>query len=124
MFLNNTSKIIRVEEDYQYILYVSDREECALIKKGLSPAPNEEIVTYGQSITMDNDLAAIHLPKPKFIHNKLSDKMSHSYHCFCCEGLGIEQLISHINPLNSWECLMNTLGNPDYIVIVKKNTDD
>lgn len=119
MFLNNFNKVIKEGDDYKYTLYVSDKKECADLKAGISPAPELEIIAYGEASTMDNELATLVLPKPMFIHNRLNEKMCDSYKCWACEALGTDQYIAHINAINSWQCLMSVIGNPEYVVVVK-----
>ena len=123
MFLENANRTIREEPDWKYVCYISDRNECSAISAGKSPSPQHEIVAHGETRTMDNELARILLDKPKFIHNRLSNKMCDSYHCFATEELGVDQFISHIEPINSWECLMAVMGQPKYVVIIKVNKD-
>ena len=120
MFLNNFKKVINELPDCFYILYISDEKECKGISAGASPSPNHEIIAHGSTNTMDNDLAKILLPKPEFIHNRLNEKMCNTYKCWACEDLGTSQIISHIEAINSWECLMSTIGNPKYVIITKE----
>jgi hypothetical protein len=122
MFLDNPSRDIRIEDGWKYTLYISTKSECDDIKLGNLKIA-DEIIAHGKANTMDNELAGIILPPPKFMHNKLSEKMCNSYHCFACEDLGVEQYITHIEPISSWDCLMDVMGDPDYVVIVKHITN-
>lgn len=120
MFLNNYNRVIRELEECKYVLYVSDKAECKLIKEGTNPAPDSEIIAHGESKTMDNALAKILLPPPTFIHNRLNERMCDSYKCWATEALGTDQIISHMEAINSWECLMAVIGNPEWVVITKE----
>lgn len=120
MFLTNYNRVIRELKDSKYILYVSDERECKLISKGENIAPDHEIIAHGDSTTMDNFLAGRLLPPPEFIHNRLNNKMCDSYKCWACEDLKIDQYIAHIEPINSWECLMAVMGNPRWVVVIKQ----
>jgi hypothetical protein len=120
MFLNNYRKVIKETKEYNYVLYVSDKGECKAISNGNSPSETHEIIAHGESSTMDNPLAKILLPTPIFIRNYLNERMCDSYKCWACEALGTDQMISHIEAINGWECLMNVIGNPEWVVITKE----
>lgn len=120
MFLENTSvQIKNIEGKFEYILYVSDADECKKISIGTDVIPDHEIIAYGDPKTIDLTLAEILMPEPKFILNKINNAMTNSYKCWCCDKLGTSQIIAHLTALNSWECLMQTIGNPSNIVVVQ-----
>lgn len=125
MFLNNKSKLLRRSEDnkYDYIIYISDKEECDAIDKGSIETPYE-IIAYGDVISMNKFLAEKVLPEAIFINNVLTKSLINSYKCWACEELGIDQRIGHISVIDSWLCLANILGNPEYVVIIQKLVED
>lgn len=126
MFLQNTKKVIKTfgEEKYQYVLYLSDKSECNAITNGKLDMSQYNVVAYGDCTTMDIKTALGVLPSPKFLHNLITGKMEDTYHCFCCEKLGVDQFIGHRTPLNSWDCLMASLGNPSHCVILQESTSN
>lgn len=124
MFLQKTRKVVKVIDDkYQYVLYFSDKLECNQITTGTLKV-DADIVAYGECKTMDIKTAKAVLPNPRFIHNLVTGIMEDTYHCFCCEKLGVEQFVGHKTALNSWDCLMITLGNPEYCVITQEKLDN
>lgn len=125
MFVNNKSIILKRfnEDKNEYILYISDKKECADISKGLVTS-TEEIVAFGESNTMDIVTAENILPPPGMITSVITNSIESSYKCWCCENLGIEQLAAHKTSLNSWDCLMVRLGNPSHVVITQRKVKD
>lgn len=121
MFLDNVSKVINKNDSTgsKFTVYISDPHECSQIDKGKISC-KQEIVAYGESKTMDLVTAEAILPKPKFIKNLLTNTTENSHLCWCCENLGVEQFVGHRTALNSWECLMVTMGNPEYVVITQE----
>ena len=122
MFLDNFKKVIKIlpNEHFQYVFYISDRKECNELKSGIMK-PNANIVAFGECKTIDDKTAKALMPESKFIHNLVTSTMQDSYHCFCCEKLGVEQFVAHTTPIASWKCLINSLGNPEFCVITQED---
>lgn len=125
MFLTNKSKLLRESEDgkYDYILYVSDKKECDSADNNTIESPYD-IIAHGDTKDVSDNILKGLLPKSKFIHNLLSSSLKDSYKCFACEGLGIDQNIAHLSLKDSWDCLMNVMGNPEYVIIIQKPKDN
>jgi hypothetical protein len=119
----NELKILKQIENInglnEFVLYKSSKEECDRIKLQKFDT-EEEIVAYGKSSTMDEKTAVAIMPEPKTIDNLLSKTIETSYKCWCCEKLNIEQFVGHKHSITSWECLMNSLGNPTYVIISQR----
>jgi hypothetical protein len=123
MFLDNPKHVIRTfENGDRYILHVSDKQECDDLDNG-KLSLLLEIIAYGDTKDIDDVLCTYLVESPKFINNLLNNKMSDSYKCYACEKLGIAQHIAHISAKSSWQCLMNTIGNPNYVIILKYPRD-
>lgn len=59
------------------------------------------------------------LPYPKTVHNPINNHIEKSYKCFCCDTLNIEDVVEHKTFLSSWNCLMISLGEPQYGIVVE-----
>jgi hypothetical protein len=126
MFLENTKKVIKILDDkFRHVLYFSTKQECNQITAEIV-GDGVDIIAYGECRTMDIKTAKAVLPNSKYIHNLVTGAMEDTFHCFCCENLGVEQFVGHKTPLNSWDCLMTSLGNPEYCVITQEliSTDE
>ena len=121
MFLDNKFKILRRSEDnkYDYIMYISDKDECDLADKNKLESPHE-IIANGDTKSMSEYLAERLMPTPKFINNLLTRSMANSYKCWACENLGIDQHIAHMSAIDSWQCLIDIMGHPEYVIIIQK----
>lgn len=121
MFLDNKSKVIKenVDNKYDYIIYVSTLEECNQVINETIKC-DEEIIAHGSTNEITEDLAQKLLPEPKFINNLLTKSLINSYKCWACDQLGIDQHIAHLSAVDSWQCLLDTMGHPEYIIIIQK----
>jgi len=121
MFLENFHKVIKTihEDKHEFVAYVSNAMECAALSIG--KYEGYEIIAKGDCTTITEDLCKILLPKPTFINNLLNNTMCNSYKCFCSEDLKREQYIAHISAKSSWDCLLNSMGNPKQLVIIQRD---
>lgn len=125
MFLDNKYKLLKRSEDnkYDYILYVSTKEECDLADNGKLESPYE-IIANGETKSMTEYLSEKLMPVPRFINNLLTKSLINSYKCWACESLGIDQHIAHMSAIDSWQCLIDTIGHPEYVIIIQKPIED
>lgn len=88
-----------------------------------------QIILDGDTYISSNDketLEAINpilsriLPHPKTIKNPLNNKIERSYKCFCAEPLNLTDMTEHKTPLESWNCLMIRIGEPQYAIVVEE----
>ena len=121
MFLDNKNKVLKpnVDGKYDYIIYVSDKAECDANDKHVLKSPYD-IIAHGETKEMDEFLATSLLPEPKFIHNLLTSSLRNSYKCWACDRLGIDQQVAHMSAMDSWACLIDTIGHPEYVIIIQK----
>lgn len=119
----NQLKILRTIGEMEYVLYKSTSEECKNISLG-KISTSEEIVAHGESKTMDERTANAILPEPATIDNLLSKVTETAYKCWCCESLDIQSFVGHRTSLRSWDCLMNAVGNPAYVIITQRKIKD
>lgn len=59
------------------------------------------------------------LPKPVTVNNPLTEKRELSYKCYCYEGLNIESVVEHKTPIESWNCLMIHIGEPEFALVLE-----
>lgn len=124
-------------------LIIISKEECEDIDARISNLRNQsdvnrfidsynispiDIVLYG-----DSDLSILDLEtrtfileefkkildKPKTVKNAITNKIEHSYKCFCCDDRNVSDLIEHRTVYSSFCCLMTKLKKPKYILIYK-----
>lgn len=60
------------------------------------------------------------LPHPKTIKNPLNNKIERSYKCFCAKPLNLTDMTEHKTPLESWNCLMIRIGEPQCAIVVEE----
>lgn len=60
------------------------------------------------------------LPHPKTIKNPFNNKIERSYKCFCAKLLNLTNMTEHKTPLESWNCLMIRIGEPQYAIVVEE----
>lgn len=60
------------------------------------------------------------LPHPKTIKNPLNNKIERSYKCFCAKPFNLTDMTEHKTPLESWNCLMIRIGEPQYAIVVEE----
>lgn len=64
------------------------------------------------------------LPHPKWVKHYLTNNtVTQSYKCFCVETLGLDDVTEHRTEIESWNCLMIRLGEPQYAIVVEENYD-
>lgn len=78
-------------------------------------SPNDK-----ETLEAINPILARILPHPKTIKNPLNNKIERSYKCFCAKTLNLEDMTEHRTPLESWNCLMIRIGEPQYAIIVEE----
>lgn len=66
------------------------------------------------------DLLKSVLPKPITVKNEITNTILDSFKCWCVGDLNIDEICDHRTVLDSWHCLMNKIGNPKYVIIVKE----
>jgi len=78
--------------------------------------PNAFIM-YGKTSEVDSNLIAPYIDCVKI---KKEEKFINSYKCFSGEKFGLDytKTVLHGSPLDSWRCLMTSLGHPEFGVIV------
>ena len=59
------------------------------------------------------------LPKPVTVTNPLTEKREVAYRCYCYEGLNIENVLEHKTPIDSWNCLMIHVGEPEFGIVLE-----
>ena len=47
-------------------------------------------------------------------------KIERSYKCFCAKPLNLTDMTEHKTPLESWNCLMIRIGEPQYAIVVEE----
>lgn len=78
-------------------------------------SPNDK-----ETLEAINPILARILPHPKTIKNPLNNKIERSYKCFCAKPLNLEDMTEHRTPLESWNCLMIRIGEPQYAIVVEE----
>lgn len=59
------------------------------------------------------------LPKPAIVVNPLVDKREPAYKCFCCDNININTVLEHRTPIESWNCLMIHIGEPEFALVLE-----
>lgn len=60
------------------------------------------------------------LPHPKTIKNPLNNRVERSYKCFCAKPFNLEDMTEHRTPIESWNCLMIRIGEPQYAIVIEE----
>ena len=125
MFKNKPHVILKkLSSTVAYCIYPISKDE--LNKIAASNVVLEEgmdIMAYGKSNGMDLVTAENVIPKKVYINNLLTGSTENTYRCWCCKVKGLEQFIGHKTVLNSWDCLIVSMGNPEYVVITRQTVD-
>lgn len=126
MFENRPHTVLKkLSSTKAYALYVSTSKEINELSRGLlKPEDDIEVMAYGVAKDMDLITAENVIPSKVFIRNVITNKTEDVYKCWCCKAKGIEQFVGHKTVLNSWECLLVSLGNPTYVIIVRKTIEE
>jgi hypothetical protein len=124
MFLENPHKVLRqLDNGQEYVIYSAKAVEVTVMNIGKYEA-GYEVIAKGQSSDINEELCKILLPAPKFINNILTSSMCNSYKCFCSDNLKLEQYIAHHSAKSSWDCLINSIGNPTHVIIIQRPVSD
>lgn len=59
------------------------------------------------------------LPRPKMTTNAITEKREPAYKCFCCGLTNIESVLEHKTSIDSWNCLMIRIGEPEYAIVLE-----
>lgn len=78
-------------------------------------SPNDK-----ETLEAINPILARILPHPKTIKNPLNNRIERSYKCFCAKPLNLEDMTEHRTPLESWNCLMIRIGEPQYAIVIEE----
>lgn len=125
MFENRPVTILKkLSKTKAYALYVSTAKEINDLSKMNYTDNDIEIMAYGRAKDIDLVTAENIIPPKVFIRNTLTNTTEDVYRCWCCKAKGLEQFVGHKTVLNSWECLLVSLGNPTYIIIVRKTIEE
>lgn len=119
---NRESVIIRDTPNNQFVLYKSTKKECTKIYNNIEECEKivgHPIISFGDTADITEDYVMTLLDKPIFINNIFTGKMENSYKCFCVKDQ--PQLTPHATAISSWHCLMTSIGNPEYVIIILKN---
>lgn len=67
-----------------------------------------------------NGILARILPAPTYVNNAVTHRNENSYKCFCCQQFDLEDVTEHRTPLESWNCLITYLGDPEYAIVIER----
>ena len=110
------SKEIADELDLATEAYYSGhlKKEEFIEKYGYIP---NAFIMYGKTEEVTSDLL---LPFMESTKLEVSGRFVNSYKCFCCSKFSLDytKTLLHGSPMDSWRCLMTSLNNPEYGLIV------
>lgn len=72
-----------------------------------------------ETLEMVNPILSRILPHPKTIKNPINNHIEKSYKCYCAKPINLEDMTEHKTPLESWNCLMIRIGEPQYAVVIE-----
>jgi hypothetical protein len=114
-FLPSTKEYVQqLDEDIESYFDGNIKEDSFKLKYDYPPL---SFLMYGSTKEVDSNLLYDYIDKCSL---EMNEKTVSSYRCFSGEKFGInhKEILAHATPLDSWLCLMSSLNNPEYGIII------
>jgi len=105
---------LELEKDIEEYFNGKLKLHAFIEKYGCQPL---HIIMFGESMNITSTELRGYIQYSDVSHDGV--KFRKSYKCFCGEkfGLNHKETILHGSPLDSWRCLLTSLGNPEYVAL-------